>query len=147
MWGVSEDDYRRHAEPWPLNPEGELLLGLKIESKDALRSAHDLAAIPGIGFAEWGPSDMVNSFGRPGEIDPPYPEEVMSAMHTVRKALAAADVSFHCGWSDPSMTKEQQVDYLLDELGARILVVPSEEHALYVRGRQCPELHETSACD
>ena len=31
IWGVSDDDYRRRADPWPLNPAGELLLGIKIK--------------------------------------------------------------------------------------------------------------------
>src|SRR3954462_7435021 len=32
IWGVSEQDYFRRCDPWPLDPEGELLLGVKIES-------------------------------------------------------------------------------------------------------------------
>ncbi len=29
IWGVDRSAYMRKADPWPLNPEGELLLGLK----------------------------------------------------------------------------------------------------------------------
>ena len=36
IWGVDRDQYIDTADPWPLNPDGELLLGLKIESKAAL---------------------------------------------------------------------------------------------------------------
>src|SRR5271154_2544253 len=36
IWGVSQEEYMRKADPWPLNPNGELLLGLKIEDKVAL---------------------------------------------------------------------------------------------------------------
>ncbi len=32
IWGVDRETYVRTADPWPLNPEGELLLGLKIEN-------------------------------------------------------------------------------------------------------------------
>ena len=53
------------ADPWPLNPEGELLLGLKIEDRHCLPNVDAIAAIPGIGFAEWGPGDMGMSMGFP----------------------------------------------------------------------------------
>ena len=95
------------ADPWPLNPEGELLLGIKIEHKDVVQHAGVLAGVPGIGITEWGPADMVMSMGLPGEVDPPYAPEAQYAMETVRAALAAANVPFHCGWSDPSMSVEQ----------------------------------------
>ena len=135
IWGVSQTDYHQLAEPWPLNPRGELLLGIKIENKDVLEQAHAIAAVPGIGFSEWGPADMVMSFGMPGAADPPYPAEVMDAVQTVKSALEAANVPFHCGWEDPAMTVAERVDYLLDEMKAKILVVASEEHAVYGRGR------------
>ena len=58
IWGVSRSEYLAIADPWPLNPQGELLLGLKIEDSHALENAELTTAVPGIAFAEWGPSDM-----------------------------------------------------------------------------------------
>jgi 4-hydroxy-2-oxoheptanedioate aldolase len=58
IWGVSAAEYKKKAAPWPLDPDGEFLLGLKIEDKYALANAEKVAAVPGIGFAEWGPGDM-----------------------------------------------------------------------------------------
>ncbi len=65
IWGVSGEEYMRKADPWPLNPEGEFLLGLKIEDKHALANAEKVAAVPGVGFAEWGPGDMGISLDLP----------------------------------------------------------------------------------
>jgi 4-hydroxy-2-oxoheptanedioate aldolase len=62
IWGVSNADYQRLADPWPLNPNGEILVGLKIEDRHALEHAEASTAVPGIGFAEWGPGDMSMSF-------------------------------------------------------------------------------------
>ena len=31
-WGVDRDEYLKKADRWPLNPDGEILLGLKIET-------------------------------------------------------------------------------------------------------------------
>ena len=39
IWGVARRDYLETAEPWPLDPDGELQLGLKIEDRHALENA------------------------------------------------------------------------------------------------------------
>ena len=66
IWGVSQEEYLRRADAWPLNPDGELLLGLKLEDKYALANADKNLKIPGIAFAEWGPGDMALSLGITG---------------------------------------------------------------------------------
>jgi 4-hydroxy-2-oxoheptanedioate aldolase len=75
IWGVSEQEYLDKADAWPLNPNGELLLGLKLEDKYALANAEENLKVPGIAFAEWGPGDMALSLGVRGagnvaETDP-----------------------------------------------------------------------------
>ena len=56
IWGVSEEEYEEKADPWPLNPNGELLLGVKEEDKYALANVEENLKVPGIGMAEWGPA-------------------------------------------------------------------------------------------
>ncbi len=63
IWGVSQEEYMRKADPWPLNPNGELLLGVKIEDKVALANVEETLKVPGIGFGEGGPGDMAVSLG------------------------------------------------------------------------------------
>jgi 4-hydroxy-2-oxoheptanedioate aldolase len=63
IWGVSQEEYVDKADPWPLNPNGELLLGLKEEDKYALANVDQNLKVPGIGMAEWGPGDMALSLG------------------------------------------------------------------------------------
>ncbi|MDE3195052.1 MAG: hypothetical protein KGN84_01825 [Acidobacteriota bacterium] len=63
VWGVSQDEYIQKADAWPLNPNGELLLGLKLEDKYALKNATANLQVPGVAFAEWGPGDMALSLG------------------------------------------------------------------------------------
>lgn len=65
IWGVSQKEYLEKADPWPLNPNGELMLGLKIEDKRALANVDENLSVPGIAFAEWGPGDMGLSLGIP----------------------------------------------------------------------------------
>ena len=67
MWGVTAAEYMRIAEPWPLNPDGELLFGLKIENPRADANVESSVRVPGIAFAEWGPGDHgFYLLGRPG---------------------------------------------------------------------------------
>lgn len=63
IWGITADEYNQRADTWPLNPNGELLLGLKLEDKYALANAEANLKVPGIAFAEWGPGDMSLSLG------------------------------------------------------------------------------------
>lgn len=94
IWGVDVSDYLKRADPWPLNPEGELLLGLKIENVRALANAEATTAVPGIAFAEWGPGDMGMSLGFPDAHDPPYPTEMLAARSRVLAACKANKLAF-----------------------------------------------------
>jgi 4-hydroxy-2-oxoheptanedioate aldolase len=55
IWGLSANEYMLKADMWPLNKNGEVLLGVKIETPMAADNADRTTRIPGIGFAEWGP--------------------------------------------------------------------------------------------
>src|SRR6266849_5183824 len=48
-WGVSDAEYERHADLWPLNPDGDLLAIMMIETADGLKNADALASVPGVG--------------------------------------------------------------------------------------------------
>ena len=94
IWGLSIDDYLAKADPWPLNPNGELLLGLKIENKRALANAEVSLAVPGLSFAEWGPGDMGMSLGYPNNHDEPFPEPMIQARARVLAACKANKLAF-----------------------------------------------------
>ena len=94
VWGVSADEYLHLADAWPLNPRGELLLGIKVENQRALAAVEDTTRVPGIAFAEWGPGDMGMSFGYPNRHDPPYPPEMWAARNRVLQACRAAGIAF-----------------------------------------------------
>jgi 4-hydroxy-2-oxoheptanedioate aldolase len=58
IWGVSQTEYFKKADTWPLNKGGEIMLGLKIENPKATANASKSTKVPGIAFAEWGPGDQ-----------------------------------------------------------------------------------------
>lgn len=103
-WGLSVPEYVKRADVWPLNPEGELMLGLKIENRRALAKANKSLRVPGIAFAEWGPGDMGMSFGYPDRHDAPYPPEMIAARNTVLKACRANGVAFLNGVTPENVT-------------------------------------------
>ncbi|HEU5317709.1 MAG TPA: aldolase/citrate lyase family protein [Chloroflexota bacterium] len=94
IWGLSPVDYIKKADPWPLNPDGEIMLGLKIENRRALARVEESVAVPGISFAEWGPGDMGLSFGHLDRHDPPYPQDMQDARARVMAACKKNDVFF-----------------------------------------------------
>jgi len=114
-WGLDNDDeYRVKADPWPLNPDGELLLGLKIETMEGLNNCEQILSTPGIGFAEMGPGDMSMSMKikrTPGEpIDP----RLIEASKRVKAACDKNGVKFLENGS------EQNIKEVIDS-GARVI--------------------------
>jgi 4-hydroxy-2-oxoheptanedioate aldolase len=49
VWGMSEQEYKRRADLWPLNPDGELINWTIVESKEGLAHVREIAAVKGIG--------------------------------------------------------------------------------------------------
>ena len=95
IWGLSREEYFTVADTWPLNPDGEIMLGVKIEDPHALRNCEATAAVAGLAFVESGPRDMGLSYGYlEGRADPPLPAEVVAANEKVLAAANAAGVAF-----------------------------------------------------
>lgn len=127
IWGIPVEDYLARADPWPLNPMGEVLLGVKIENPRALACAEATTQVPGIAFAEWGPGDMGMSLGFPNQHDPPYPPEMVAARNRVFAACQKAGIAFL-----EAATPDNVVDKIKE--GVRILVCRVQETA--DRGRR-----------
>jgi len=94
IWGVSTSDYLSRADVWPLNPDGELLIGLKLEDKYALANADANTRVPGIAFAEWGPGDMALSLGVRNSGRGPMPDAMKDARARVFAATKANKIFF-----------------------------------------------------
>lgn len=66
VWGMSEAEYRRKADVWPLNPEGELINWTIVESKKGLANLKEIAAVPGIGVLWPGAGTLRGVFSTTG---------------------------------------------------------------------------------
>jgi 4-hydroxy-2-oxoheptanedioate aldolase len=121
VWGIDRDEYLRRADPWPLNPAGELLLGLKIESAQAIPHIEEILQVPGIGFAEMGPGDLSLSLGYM-RLPRPFPPEMEEVRQRVRAACLANGVAFLEG-ATPEDIREKI------DAGARVISGQREETA------------------
>ena len=122
VWGVDPDTYVDKAEPWPLNPEGELLLGVKIETVRALSNCELSLAVPGLGFAEWGPGDLHMSFGIKRDPSKPMDPRLLEARDRVKAACEANNLAFLEGATPEDITEKS------DE-GVRIIAGHREDTA------------------
>ena len=66
FWGVSEQEYRRAADLWPLNPKGELINWVVVESKEGLKNVREIAAVKGIGVLWPGAGTLRGVFSTTG---------------------------------------------------------------------------------
>lgn len=94
VWGIPEQDYFRRCDPWPLNPEGELLLGVKIESPEGVARCEEILAVPGLGFAEMGPGDLGLSLGYTTLQLSPYPPGMQEARDRIFAACRRIGIAF-----------------------------------------------------
>src|SRR5262252_6006531 len=91
VWGISNAEYERRADVWPLNPDGDLLAIMMIETTEGVKNADAIAAVPGVAAIFIGAgSDLRQSLG----VEESSPE-VEQARQTILKACLARNVA--CG--------------------------------------------------
>jgi 4-hydroxy-2-oxoheptanedioate aldolase len=85
LWGVP--DYQKRADLWPLDPQGELLSFIQIETLEGVQKIDEILEVPGISAIFIGPSDLGLSLGsRPGAPD------LETAIQTVLTAAKARNI-------------------------------------------------------
>jgi 4-hydroxy-2-oxoheptanedioate aldolase len=90
-WGIPGPEYERHADVWPLNPEGDLLVIPMIETLEGLHNANEIAAVPGIGAIFIGAGGDLHQWLGVPQNSP----EVESARQSILEACKAHNVA--CG--------------------------------------------------
>jgi 4-hydroxy-2-oxoheptanedioate aldolase len=129
VWGLDQTGYFDRAEPWPLSPAGELLLGVKIESPKGVANADEILAVPGLGFAEMGPGDLGLSLGYTAVQRRPYPPAMEQARAKVFAACRKNKLAFL------ENATPQNIGERLDE-GVRVISGHSPEVARIGRVHQ-----------
>lgn len=85
-WGLSQQDYYRKADVWPLNPQGEILVMLMIEDVQAITNLDDmLRNVPGIGCVLIGEGDLSQELGVPRQYEHPIVKDAMANIVSIAK--------------------------------------------------------------
>lgn len=108
-WGLTGGEYAQRADVWPLDPKGEILVWLMIETKASVENIAAICAVPGVSGLFVGPSDLAFSLGVP--LGHP---EVEVAIAKVLQAAKAAGVKIGTLTSGAGVTRrlEQGFDFL-----------------------------------
>ena len=122
VWGVSPEEYIDRADPWPLNPQRELLLGVKIESLEGVPNVEQILSVPGLGFAEMGPGDLGLALGSKQVPREPYPPDMQEARERVFETCRTRGIAFLETCTPENITRK------IDE-GVRVIAGHREETA------------------
>ena len=128
-WGLGQQEYYAKADVWPLNPNGEILVTLMIESVKAVENLREmLKQVPGIGVILIGEGDLSQELGHPRDYD--YPT-VAEAKHEVVRICK----EFNVPVGHPHVNGDN-VEEVLNE-GYRFLMPGSgRSYAALQKGRQ-----------
>jgi 2-keto-3-deoxy-L-rhamnonate aldolase RhmA len=129
IWGLSTEDYMDRCDPWPLNPNGELLLGVKLESPEGVANSEEILGVPGLGFAEIGPGDLSLSLGYRTMPREPFPPEMQRARERILAACRRNGVAFLQSCTPDNVTGR------IDE-GVRVVAGHNEATAIKGRAHQ-----------
>jgi len=129
VWGIATADYMARCEPWPLNPQGELLLGVKIESPEGVANVEQILAVPGLGFAEIGPGDLGLALGYTSLRVNPYPPEMKQARDRIFAACRKNGLAFL------ELCSTANIKARLDE-GVRVIAGQNSDMATMGRAHQ-----------
>lgn len=104
VWYWGTRDYHAKADLWPLDPNGELLAIIQIETPEGVENIEEIISVPGTGVIFIGPSDLSTAMGYASSSAP----EVETAIQTVLAACLDHDVP--CAITTNSRTVEQRLD-------------------------------------
>jgi 4-hydroxy-2-oxoheptanedioate aldolase len=86
-WGLTGPEYYARADVWPLNPQGELLAILQIESPKGVKNLPKIIEdVPGIGVILIGEGDLSQELGHPREYDHPDVDKYIQEIVDICKA-------------------------------------------------------------
>lgn len=102
LWGLTMPEYVRHADVWPLNPQGDIMVIIMIEDKKGVRNINSILKVPGIGAVIYGPYDYSFSSGHFGNTEATVVKE---ARKKLKAACDKANVPL-VGLANPSTIEE-----------------------------------------
>ena len=113
-WGLTQQEYYKRADVWPLAPDGEILVVIQCEEVRAIENLPAmLKEVPGIGVVLIGEGDLSQELGHPRDYDHP-----VVADHINRILDICKEHGVPCGHPHPSA---DNIERLVEE-GFRYLM-------------------------
>jgi 4-hydroxy-2-oxoheptanedioate aldolase len=86
-WGLTAQEYYARADVWPLDPRGEILVGIQCEEAKAIRNLPKiLEQVPGIGYVLIGEGDLSQDLGFPRQYEHPTVAAAIDEILAICKA-------------------------------------------------------------
>jgi 4-hydroxy-2-oxoheptanedioate aldolase len=126
-WGLTQMEYYARADVWPLNSDGEILVGIMCEEVRAVKNLPKmLEQVPGIGVVLIGEGDLSQDLGYPRQYDHP---KVVAAMDEILAICKQYKVV--CGHPH---VNSGNVDGFLEKGFRWLMLAPTQSFAALERG-------------
>jgi len=113
-WGLTQEDYYRRADVWPLDPEGEILVILMIEDRQGIANLDEmLRQVPGIGAVLIGEGDLSQELGHPRQYDHPVVRSAMAEIVGICKAHGVVVGHPHVGQGNLQRVLDEGYRFLM----------------------------------
>lgn len=128
-WGLTQQEYYRKADVWPLNPQGEILVVLMIEDTQGIANLREiLKNVPGIGLVLIGEGDLSQELGVPRQYDHASVVEAMGQIVATCKECGVPVGHPH--------VDSDNVDRILKEGYRFLMAAPTRSYAALDKCRQ-----------
>ena len=128
-WGLTQQEYYRKADVWPLDPQGEILVVLMIEDTQGVANLREiLKHVPGIGLILIGEGDLSQELGVPRQYEHASVVEAMRQIVTTCKECGVPVGHPH--------VDSNNVERILKEGYRFLMAAPVRSYAALERCRQ-----------
>jgi 4-hydroxy-2-oxoheptanedioate aldolase len=118
FWGLSVDEYKMKADVWPLNPNGELVVSVIVESIDGVANVREIAAEPGV-------SEVFAGYGTLGGV---YRDDPDGREKAVAQILAACkEFNKPCGFP---VNNPEEMEQRMNEGWSVFIMQRRDENAM-----------------
>ena len=112
-WGLTDEDYERRADLWPVNPAGELVSFMLIENQTGIDNVREIVSTEGVSMVSPGPGDLRRV----------YDGDMVAVERAIQAVLAACkEFDVPCGVT----AGPDDVEKRLDE-GFRVIIATAPE--------------------
>ena len=129
-WGTGYGEYLSKADVWPLDPQGELLAVIQIETQEAISNLEAIITTPGVGAIFIGPSDLSADIG----LSRSHPT-VEAAIQTILASCIKHNVPCGITTSPNDIAERTKQGFRFATVGGDSGISPRTGHALTI-GRE-----------